>query len=133
MLHALKKLFTKKPSISEEVSHNYELVNRLTNLVHYPNVEQLFFSPSGKLYLLNMYTKNFHDLLNNLLSTNLSRTYVAVNIHAYFHSSTSTLQNSLSRILPLLSTNKLSSTIEHDLFQICTAFEDLVQMENRHV
>lgn len=124
MLYLLKKLFTKSKTQIKESSLNQELVIVLSSLVYSDNINIIFNNPVNKIYILNTYTKNLNDLLDNIITSNLTRELLAVNINSYFRD-ISDLKYTLKRVLDIISSSKINSYIEHDLFEIVDAYEYL--------
>jgi len=131
----LKKLFNPIPKLQPTTTStlNQDLIVQLTRLSNYPNLNQLFLSPINKIYVINTYTTSFNDLLSNLYSTSLNRTIIAINLHSYFSNINSDISSQLTKLISHLSKTKLSSYIEHDLFQLCSTFDDLIEMEKNNV
>lgn len=132
MFQLLTKILKPKPKLipEETITYNEDLYNKLSELATYSNLNALFFSSTNKLYIINTYTNSFDDLLYNFFNTNLSRTLLASNIHSYFSNSKTDLQQQLTRLLTSLSTTKLSTYIEHDLYELFHTFEYLKSLEN---
>lgn len=131
----LKKLFNPIPKLQPTTTStlNQELITQLTKLTNYSNLNQLFLSPINKIYVINTYTTSFNDLLSNLYSISLNRTIIAINLHSYFSNINSDISSQLTKLISHLSKTKLSSYIEHDLFQLCSTFDDLIEMEKNNV
>lgn len=131
----LKKLFNPIPKLQPTTTStlNQELITQLTKLTNYSNLNQLFLSPINKIYVINTYTTSFNDLLSNLYSTTLNRTIIAINLHSYFSNINSDISSQLTKLISHLSKTKLSSYIEHDLYQLCSTFDDLIEMEKNNV
>lgn len=133
MLSYLKKILSKKPKITPSETYNEELVSKLCKMTEDPSLEVLFFSPTSKLLLLNTYTNNFQDLLFTLLNTKLNRSLIAINIYSYFNTSRNqSLKDHLTKIIPLIESNKLSPFIEHDLFELTVVYDQLKCMEQNN-
>lgn len=128
MLTLLKKLFTPPPKLKSSTL-NEVLISQLTSLVDNFNLNTLFYSPESKLYILNTYTSSFNELTSLITSNTTTRQLSSINIHAYFNSSTVDIRSQLTRLITYLSSNKISSMIEHDLFELCNAYYDLTHLE----
>lgn len=131
----LKKLFNPIPKLqpTPSVTLNQDLIAQLTKLTQYPNLNQLFLSPINKIYVINTYTNSFNDLLSNLYSTTLNRSIIAINLHSYFSNMNSDISSQLTKLISHITKTKLSSYIEHDLYQLCSTFDDLIEMEKNNV
>lgn len=130
----LKKLFNPIPKLQPTTTStlNQDLIVQLTRLSNYPNLNQLFLSPINKIYVINTYTNSFNDLLSNLYSISLNRTIIAINLHSYFSNINSDISSQLTKLISHLSKTKLSSYIEHDLYQLCSTFDDLIELEKNN-
>ncbi|EKD89638.1 MAG: hypothetical protein ACD_33C00023G0009 [uncultured bacterium] len=81
MLSFIKKLLTKKTKVKK---YNSELIYKL-EFMKYNNIQELLFSPIGKITLLNVYTDNCDSLLINLYNRNFNNILMAISIYKYFN------------------------------------------------
>ena len=138
MLLFLKKLFKSKVDKIQIVDKtlnilNKDLVLRLNKLISYDNLNYLFLSPISKIYIINTYTNNFNDLISNVYNQAMNRSIIAINLYSYFNDRDMDIRYHLGKITEHLPTVKLSLYIEHDLFQLCNTFDELVEMEKINV
>jgi hypothetical protein len=132
-----KNLFKPRPKIaikpaSQPAIHS-DLIARLTSLTSYEKLNELMYSPSSKIYLINTYSNTFSDLIDNLYTTSYQRSIIAINVHSYFSNSTIDLPTQLTRVVDHLpKVPKLNTLIDHDLHEICSTFDDLIQMEQEN-
>lgn len=129
MLQFLKKLYTPKEKIKDINVLNVDITLKLNELLNC-SVNKLFFNPVSKLYIVNTYTVNFNDLLDNLYNNTFQRNLNAVNIHSYFLNSSVDIENNIEKILVHLPTLKINKLIEHDLYEIYNTFIDLKNLED---
>ena len=133
MLKIIKKLFTKKVSSTtpKEVpveTHNYDLINQITDIIHSDDFEHIYFKPVSKIYLITVYSTSLSDLLDNVTNKNFNRSISAVSLHSYLEDSHHDLQRQFFRILKILPGYKLSPLIEHDLIEFCDAYSYLKEL-----
>lgn len=134
MLKMLKKLFTPKPKLAAEKTLNLDLILKLNELKEYDNLNSLFFSPISKIMIINTYTNNFNDLSSNLYNPNFQRnSLIAINIYSYFNNNSVDFHDQLSKLIEHLSSIKISTYIEHDLYELANTFVELLKMENPDV
>lgn len=129
MLQFLKKIYTPKEKIKDINVLNIDITLKLNELLNC-SVNKLFFNPVSKLYIVNTYTVNFNDLLDNLYNNTFQRNLNAVNIHSYFLNSSVDIENNIEKILVHLPTLKINKLIEHDLYEIYNTFIDLKNLED---
>jgi hypothetical protein len=132
MLTLLKKLFTPLPTLQSSTL-NSQLVEQLSILIDNCELNTILYSPENKLYLLNTYTISFNELTSTITSTVSSRQLSSINIHAYFNNSSIDIRMQLSKLITYINLNKINAHTEHDLFEICTAYQDLVTIGEHSV
>lgn len=130
MLKFLRKIFTKDKII---IIENEELVSKISELIYYKDLDTLFFSPTNKLYLINMYTSNFGDLINNFYNKDLYRQLITINIYSYFYDTKLYIQSDLEKIYKCLLEYKPNSLIIHDLYELVNVFEYFKSLEDNSV
>lgn len=131
MLKTLKKLLFSKNNKVEKITNNYDLILKLTDIAYNDKVEKIFYNPVNKIFMMNMYTNDLNDLVNNLFTPVMERSLNAVNVHSYFFNSKADISQILSRVLNILpNIEKLNVVIEHDLYELCSSFEYLLSLEN---
>lgn len=127
MLDRFKKLLMKlkaeEPIRATEI-HNLEIVERIKDLVNFEELNSLLNDPVNKLKIISVYSRDFDELIANIISRKLNRDISAVNFNHYFKYTTN-ISTSLSRIVRLLEENKISKLIEHDLYEVISTLEEL--------
>lgn len=113
-------------------NYNPQLYERFYALVHDDSINELFFSPVNKLYVLNTYTSSFHELLSNLFNPNFTRQLNAINIHSYFNKSRDDLKIQFTRFPELIRDNKINHLVEKDLVEICETYEYFLSLKKDH-
>lgn len=128
MIKKLKNFFTSGHVIKSEVK-NQELIEKISDIIYMSNLNDILFSPSSKLYILNVYNDSFDDFLNNILINN-SRDIIAVNINSYFKNKDN-IQYTLKRIIPLLEKSDLNIKVQYELNEIIEAINFLKSLEEK--
>lgn len=128
MFKLLKKIIVKNNTETKDNS----TILKISNLAYQKDLQQLFYSPVNKLYVLNTYTDSFNDLLTNLANKSFHRPLIAVNIHSYFNNSTDDIQYNLNRIAKYMQTNTINILLENDLLEIVSAFEYLTENKEKY-
>lgn len=119
-----------KKQQTTEVTPEEQLMSKLLEMVHYEKLNDLFYNPASKLFIITTYTSDFNDLADNLYNSSFRRQIIAVNLHAYFLSSKVDIQADLEKIANCLRTHKPNMSIQHDLYQLVETFEYLKSLEN---
>lgn len=133
MLGIIKKLKNKllvTDKIKLEPKHNTELIELLKELMYFEELEAELRDPVNKMYLLNTYSSSFQELTDNLINRKFERQLIAIDMYSYMKGSLRNLHNNLERLLKLLETTKISSTVEHDLYEfinMCKMFKEGAQ------
>lgn len=128
MFEKFMKLFTTtKVSINE--LKNKELVDKLYEAVSVQNLEDILFSPTNKIYILNVYNNNFDDFLSNILTKHAERSIISVNIFSYFNDKEN-IQYKLKRCITILEQNKIDTKIEYEFNEIIETINYLQTLEN---
>ena len=137
MLKFFKKLLKlgnfsllKPRAVTVDVTPEEELLSKLMEMVHYENLNALFYSPVNKLYMFNAYTADFNDLTSSLFNPNFRKQIIAVNVHSYFLGSKVDIQTDLERIVKCLKDHKPNMLIQHDLYELVHTFEYLKSLES---
>lgn len=113
-----------------EVTDTEQLMDKLLEMVHYEQLNELFYNPDSKLYVINTYSSDIGDLGNNLFNSHFNRQIIAINLHAYFLNSKVDIKADLEKIAKCLRTHKPSAMIQHDLYQLVETFEFLKSLES---
>lgn len=117
-----KTLIVKESLIAVEIK-NEELARRLNELLYAGDLVGLFTDPVNKMYLMSTYTNSLDDLLSNLLTKGTVRNIIAVDMNTFMKGNVHNVYIIIKRIVPLIEKNKISSPIEHDLYEFLTMCE----------
>lgn len=121
-------LFT-TTKVSDNQLKNKELVEKLYEIISIENLEDILFSPTSKIYILNVYNDNFDNFLINMLSKDSERSIVSVNIFSYFKD-INNIQSILKRCIPILEQNNVNSKINYEFNEIIDSIKYLQSLEN---
>lgn len=114
----------------EQNKENTDLLSKLSEMAYTTNINQLLYSPEGKLYILNMYTSNI-DELGRLIYSSISTVdkITAVNIHSYFNNSSVDVSAVLNKLLPHFYKNSINVKVTHDLYELYEGFKFIQQLK----
>ncbi len=111
--------------VDETIPEINPLAEKLIQLSERDDLEKVFYSPVGKIYVIDVYRSSFTDLANNLnrgLSGNMLTT---VNIYSYFNNRHSDLNKIFKDLGKYVMCSKIPASVEFDLHQLCDTFEIL--------
>ena len=127
MIALFKKLFA-TTKISETELKNKDIIDKLNEVTYLENIENIIFSPSSKIYILNVYHDTFDDFLSDMLSNVSNRSIISVNIFAYFNDKEN-VQYKLKRAITILETNKVNAKIEYEFNELVDSINYLKSLE----
>lgn len=108
-----------KPNfITAKIDVNEELTFELKELILEEDLDYLLEDTINKMYLINVYSNSYIDLISNFNRKIDRSSLMAIDIASYFKGIDNSLVNSLKRIIPLLESNKISKQDESDLYEI---------------
>jgi len=129
MLNKLKKLFFTKKIITE--SKNKELIDKISEIAYFENLEKILSDPIFKLLILNVYYTSFEELLFNLLSKESNIEISSINIKYYFKG-IKDINYKFKRIIPILENNELNTKVKSDLLELIYSIKYFIELEKKN-
>lgn len=129
MMGVLKKLLGAlyKPNIIEvDKIHNENLVNEIKRLILMDGLDELMQSKTAPLYMINVHRESFIELANGILVKNDKTTITAVSLGHYFKGLDDRINYTLTRMIPILESNKISYQVESDLIEVTLILKRLM-------
>lgn len=133
MFTFLKNLFGSKDVIRDQENQGdiADILARLIVMRGNGDVEHVFDSPVGKIFLVATYTTDFTDLSNNLCNQDFRRTTLsAVNVFSFFGKGTDDINQCVDGLIrTVMGMKKVSPLIKHDLMELYDAYKALRETE----
>lgn len=132
MLEKFKSFFYDSNKITDSLSNNQDIIEKLYILQRDKTINKILTRPESKIYLLNVYYNSFSDLLFNLMSKQDERSIISVNTFSYFKN-VDNISVTLKNIIPIIKDNKINTKVLHDLLEIYDSIIFLKQLGEDNV